>query len=69
MRELDVILLRYLEDVFPGAGADEQAAFRRCLDLQDPEILDLLTGRQPCPDRSLADVVEKIRNTFGPPSA
>jgi len=69
MRELDVVLLRYLEHTYPGASAEEQAAFRRCLDLQDPEILALLTGREPCPDASLADVVEKIRNAVGPASA
>lgn len=68
MRELDVVLLRYLEHVYPEADPEEQAAFRRCLDLQDPEILAFLTGRQRCPDRSLAGVVEKIRNAIDPAS-
>jgi antitoxin CptB len=66
MRELDVVLLRYLENIYPEADPEEQAAFRRCLDLQDPEILAFLTGRQQCSDRSLAGVVEKIRRTVGP---
>ncbi len=69
MRELDVVLLHYLENVYPGADPEEQAAFQDCLDLQDPEILALLTGRQPCSDPSLAGVVEKIRNAFGPVSS
>ena len=66
MRELDVVLLHYLEDVYPHAGPEEQAAFRRCLELQDPEILILLTGRGTCPDGAVAGVVEKIRNAFRP---
>jgi len=69
MRELDVVLLRYLENVYPDADPEEQAAFRRCLELQDPDILAFLTGRRQCPDRSLAGVVEKIRNAFGPASS
>jgi succinate dehydrogenase flavin-adding protein (antitoxin of CptAB toxin-antitoxin module) len=69
MRELDVVLLHYLENVYPSACAGEQVAFRRCLDLQDPEILALLTRRQSCSDQSLAGVVEKIRNTLDPASS
>ncbi len=69
MRELDVVLLNYLETVYPGARPEEQAAFRRCLELQDPEILDLLTGRDPGDDEVLAGVVEKIRTAFRPASS
>lgn len=69
MRELDVVLLHYLETVYPGAEESEQAAFGRCLELQDPEILDLLTGRVTCPDGALAHVVAKIRTAFYPASA
>lgn len=61
MRELDVVLLKYLENAYPAASRVERAAFRRCLELQDPEILDLLTGRQAAGDEALARVVEKIR--------
>jgi succinate dehydrogenase flavin-adding protein (antitoxin of CptAB toxin-antitoxin module) len=66
MRELDVVLLNYLETIYPDAPCEEQAAFRRCLELQDPEILDLLTGRETGGDEVLARVVEKIRTAFRP---
>lgn len=66
MRELDVVLVNYLETTYPAADEEEQAAFRRCLELQDPEILDLLTGRSACTDPVLARVVEKIRTTYRP---
>jgi succinate dehydrogenase flavin-adding protein (antitoxin of CptAB toxin-antitoxin module) len=69
MRELDVVLLNYLETIYPGASREEQAAFRRCLELQDPEILDLLVGRITGDDEALARVVEKIRTAFRPASS
>ncbi len=68
MRELDVVLLRYLEGFYPGASDEEQEAFRLCLELQDPEIMGMLTGSQPCNDVRLAGVFDKIRTTFDPPS-
>ena len=57
MRELDTLLLRYVDEVYPGAGADEQAAFRRLLTTPDPEILALLTGRSATDDPQLAKII------------
>ena len=39
MKELDLVLLRYLEQDYPAASAAERDAFARILDLQDPETL------------------------------
>lgn len=69
MRELDVVLLHYLDNVYAEAHPDEQAAFRRCLELQDPDILGLLTGREDSPDKAVARVVAKIRTGFDPASS
>jgi len=66
MRELDVILLNYLETVYPTADTDDRAAFRRCLELPDPEILALLTGRGTSPDEAVERVVATIRTAFHP---
>ena len=60
MRELDVLLLRYLDRDFPGAGTAEQAAFETLLSLQDPSILDLLTGRAVANDAALGHVVQRL---------
>ncbi|HUO82943.1 MAG TPA: succinate dehydrogenase assembly factor 2 [Gammaproteobacteria bacterium] len=59
MRELDVLLLAYLEQCFAGAGAREQAAFEALLGLEDPALMDLLLGRSR-PAGELADVVAGI---------
>lgn len=63
MRELDMLLLGYVDDVYPQAGEVEQAAFRRLLSVPDPEILALLTGRSQTDDEDLAHVVERLLNT------
>jgi len=60
MRELDVVLMRYLERNFDAADQDEKDSFESLLSLQDPEILDLLTGRIIAEDDGLCHVVERI---------
>jgi antitoxin CptB len=65
MRELDALLMTYLEQDFPRATPEEQAAFERLLSFQDPVILDLLTGRIAADDGDLAHVVEKLLRAGG----
>lgn len=60
MRELDFVLMRYLDRDFDAAGPGERAAFEALLSLQDPEILDLLTGRLAVQDPRLQHVVERL---------
>ena len=60
MRELDVLLMKYMERSFDGAEAAEQAAFEKLLSLPDPEILDLLTERTTAQDKSVQHVVERL---------
>jgi antitoxin CptB len=60
MRELDVLLERFLEQAYPHASNAEQLAFEELLTLPDPEILALLTGRSRPQDQSLAHVVERL---------
>lgn len=60
MRELDTLLLRYLERDWPTAPAVEQDAFESLLTHQDPEILDLLAGRAMTDDPALQHVVRRL---------
>ncbi len=60
MRELDVVLMRYMECDYDAAGQAEKASFETLLSLQDPEILDLLTGRHVTEDAGLRHVVKRI---------
>jgi antitoxin CptB len=61
MRELDVVLTRYLERDWPAAGGAERAAFRALLEWQDPEVNALLLGRLEPEDEALARVLECLR--------
>jgi antitoxin CptB len=60
MRELDLLLLRYLERDYRSAPLAERQAFATLLSCPDPEILALLTGRAPADDAALAHVVERL---------
>lgn len=61
MKELDVLLERYLAERYPDAPAAEQTAFERLLDAPDPELAGLLFGRLVAEDPVFANVVERIR--------
>jgi antitoxin CptB len=60
MRELDVLLERYLRERYPSAPAAEQQAFEALLALPDPELLDLLLRRQVPADAHSAHVIAKL---------
>jgi antitoxin CptB len=62
MRELDVVLQRYLEARYSDAPAAEQAAFEALLELQDPQLFAYLTGRDRPSDPELVDVVARLTN-------
>ena len=60
MRELDELLLRYLDQRYPRADADEKAVFHEVLALADPELNGyLLQRRTPESDR-IARVIDRI---------
>jgi succinate dehydrogenase flavin-adding protein (antitoxin of CptAB toxin-antitoxin module) len=60
MRELDTLLMAYVDRWYVTAPVAEQAAFRILLSLPDPEILSLLTGRLGSDDEHIARVVERV---------
>lgn len=61
MKELDVLLERYLAQRYPAAPAAEQAAFEQLLEAPDPELAGLLFGRLVAEDPVFANVIERIR--------
>ena len=60
MRELDELLLRYLEEQYPLADDDEKAAFQAVLALADPELNGYLLQRQTPPTEPIANVINQI---------
>lgn len=61
IKELDIILQAYLEADYPAATEEEQQAFARLLDYQDPDILDRLFHGVADSDTAIAALVEKLR--------
>ncbi|MDH3608491.1 MAG: succinate dehydrogenase assembly factor 2 [Gammaproteobacteria bacterium] len=59
-KELDVLMQKYLNNYYQTANKDLQHAFERMLDMQDPELYDLLVGRQTSKDQNINQVVEYI---------
>jgi succinate dehydrogenase flavin-adding protein (antitoxin of CptAB toxin-antitoxin module) len=60
MRELDILLMGYLEQDYAQAPSAERAAFQALLAMPDPEILDLLAGRLRAQDAALDHVIQRI---------
>ena len=55
MRELDELLLRYLDESYKAADDTEKAAFRRLLSLSDVDLMGyLLQHAKPSPEVALA---------------
>lgn len=63
MRELDVLLTRYLEDRYPAAPPEDQEAFRSLLNRQDPELYGMVVGRVEPPPGPVGRVVAALRGT------
>lgn len=61
MRELDVLLGRYLERAWPTAGADERLVFERLLRCEDTDLWAWLMGRARSDDEALDTLVQRIR--------
>lgn len=63
MKELDVLLNRYLDEQYPAASSARQASFRELLELQDPAIYAYCMGREPAPSAELAALVDALIGT------
>jgi antitoxin CptB len=60
MRELDELLMAYMETAFEASSPAQQQAFEDLLSLQDPEILSLLTERVRAEDPGLHELVQRL---------
>ncbi len=60
MKELDVLLERYLARDYPQAEPSEQAQFERLLEMEDPDLCDRCMGRVVA-EPEFAPLIAKIR--------
>jgi antitoxin CptB len=60
IRELDVLLTRYVDEKFRAAPAEEQEAFRRLLEAQNPVIYAYCLGQQEPPSPEMRALLLRI---------
>jgi len=63
MKELDLLLLRYLDQRWPQATPGERAAFEAFLELPDPVIAGYLLGNEGSSDAAVRELVDALRCT------
>ncbi|MGB7738231.1 MAG: succinate dehydrogenase assembly factor 2 [Steroidobacteraceae bacterium] len=61
MRELDVLLTRYLDRVWATASSTERDAFLQLVELQDPDLFGYLVGRATPAEESQRAIIACIR--------
>jgi antitoxin CptB len=61
MRELDVMLGRYLDRSWPSASPAERTAFAQLLELPDPDLFGYLVGRTTPDEEPARAVIAQIR--------
>ena len=66
MRELDAVLVRFLETEFESLGPAEKAGFAAILELPDPTIHAYLLGRREPEEPDVAAVIAALRRAARP---
>jgi succinate dehydrogenase flavin-adding protein (antitoxin of CptAB toxin-antitoxin module) len=61
MKELDVLLERYVRSRLSEASSEERQALARLLELPDPILSDYLFGHAAAPEPQMAALVAAIR--------
>ena len=61
MRELDVMLTRYLDRAWDSASPAERAAFAQLVEMQDPQLFGYLVGRNAPAEESQRAVIDAMR--------
>lgn len=61
MKELDLVMTRYLDTQYSHASETEKESFRDMLALPDPDLYSLLLGRQVASTSRIENLVQTIR--------
>ena len=65
MKELDVLLVRWLERRWAAADAGQRAAFEGLLETEDDRLWYWFTGKERPPAGTLGNLVDEIRSDAG----
>ncbi len=64
VKELDLVLLRYLEERYESADKKEQEAFKSLLKKDDPLLLDMLMQNVETTDLAQIRVLKKLASYY-----
>lgn len=64
MKELDLLLKKYIEHSYTEAPVADQLAFKSILQMQDPELYDLILGRTESADADIARLIKILRDSL-----
>lgn len=59
-KELDILMMAFLENHYRNVEPELKHAFEAMLDMQDPELYALVTGNSKSQDRHINKVIEFI---------
>ena len=62
MKELDVLMITYLEQCYAAASSEDQQHFRTLLEGPDPDLYALLLGREQATDPKLEEFARRLRS-------
>jgi antitoxin CptB len=65
MKELDVVMTRYLENQYEMASTKDQHHFKALLEMPDADLYSLLLGRTKAATEQLEQFAQSIRNMSG----
>jgi antitoxin CptB len=60
MLELDIVLERFVKQLYPELSQEQQAIYRRLLECEDQQLFDWFLKKQVVNDTELAGMVEQI---------
>jgi antitoxin CptB len=60
MKELDLLLTRYVDSHYSAASEDDRATFRQLLDAQDTELYGYFLGRLTPPTAALTTLIDQL---------
>tara|TARA_B100000524_G_scaffold161140_1_gene82031 strand:+ start:133 stop:363 length:231 start_codon:yes stop_codon:yes gene_type:complete len=61
IREIDILLSRYTEKVYPTLNSEQQSIYVEFIDLDTYEILDMLVNNKPY-DKKYQKIVEALKS-------
>lgn len=67
MKELDIVMNRYLENIYGALSEQDQQHFKDFLELEDPDIYSWMMGRSNPENEHYSAIIKQLKNMFDKP--